>query len=509
MASFLEIIKGGDFKEIQRIFTDNKPGYLTQTDGYTSDSAKEEYYVETHNVMINDSEHRPDKTIWKPVIDESNGEPKIFADTNKPALIKTAAKVNRVPIPFQEIIVNRRVGFLLGNPITYNVTFDDGKPEEKALVDYFYEIEDSAKIEYRNKEIARRMMSEMACAELWYLTEIKEKGFWNYLAQKLKVKAPAFQMRVKVLSPWLGDTLYPLFDASGDMVAFARGYKIKEDGKDIEHFDVYTSDMTYKYVNRGEWKLDDLAVGGGKVTNLAGKIPVIYHTQDKPEWANVQKMIERIEKLLSNHGDMNDYFGEPILAIFGQLISAINKGESGKILQLSENAKASFLALESPPESVKMEIENLEKFIFALSQTPNISFSEMKSLGDLSGVALELMFMDAHMAARAKEEILGIGIQRRANLIKTFIGKILDVSLSEASQTVKMKPVFTPYMPKNLKEMVEMLDQSISAGIMSKATGTEKLEDEGLISDSATEFERLKEEADEAAKRNNLIGLNI
>ena len=53
-------------------------------------------------------------------------------------------------------------------------------------------------------------------------------------------------------------------------------------------------------------------------------------------------MIDRLEKVLSNHSDMNDYFGEPILAIFGQLIQAINKGESGKILQLSENAKASF-----------------------------------------------------------------------------------------------------------------------------------------------------------------------
>ena len=52
-----------------------------------------------------------------------------------------------------------------------------------------------------------------------------------------------------------------------------------------------------------------------------------------------------------------------------------------------------------------------------------------------------------------------------------------------------------------------MINQSVSAGVMSNETGTKKLEDEGFIPSAETEIERLTEEADADAKRNNLIGL--
>lgn len=511
---YLAIIKSEQFDEIKKIFDDNKPSFLAE-----SEKARNEYDVMSHSVMINDINNRPDKTVWNPKIDENTGQPLKKSGTNELIIERGTSKVNRVPVPFQEIIVERRVAFMLGNPIKYDATYDDGNPKEKAVVDYVYEIEDNAKTLYKNKELARRVMSELACAELWYLVPIVEKGFWNRLAVKIGVKTPNLQVKMTVFSPWLNDDLYPLFDDFGDMVAFARGYKLKEDNKEIEHFDIYTAELTYKWIKNGDgWvidpnfesvKLDGSRIKGGKIPNPVKKIPVIYHTQLKPEWAKVQPMISRIEKLLSNHGDMNDYFGEPILAVFGQIIQAIKKGDSGKIMQLAQDAKASFLALDSPPESIKMEIENLEKFIFALSQTPNIAFSEMKSLGDLSGVALELMFLDAHLAVKAKEETFGIGIQRRVNLLKAFIGNVLDISLAEATQAVKMKPVFTPYMPKNIKELVEMVDQAVSGGVLSTVTATEILEDEGFIPDAAQEQDRLKEEADEKAKRNNLIGMNV
>ncbi|WP_372932428.1 phage portal protein [Mariniphaga sediminis] len=504
MHKYLEVIKKEVFSEIQKLFLENKPGF-----NYKGDAAKE-YDVYSHSVMINDDLNRPDKKIEKPVINPVTGETVIDEATGNPKVTPAIAKVNRVPASFQEIIVGRRVSFLLGNPVKYDSTFNADDTGEKALVEFVYEIEENAKTLYKNKELARRMMSEMQCAELWYLTELKEPGFWNYVVKKLGIKKPQFQLKMKILSPFLGDTLYPLFDEFGDMIAFAREYKLQEDGKEIQHFDVYTEEFTYKYANRDNgFELDKQATNSGKIPNLANKIPIVYYKQEKPEWANVQKMIERLEKLLSNHGDMNDYFGEPILAIFGQLVKAVNKGDSGKILQLADNAKAGFLALDSPPESIKMEIENLEKFIYALSQTANISFAEMKAMGkDISGYAIELLFMDAHMAAIAKEEIFGIGIQRRVNLIKSFIGNVLDVSLSEASKSVRMKPVFTPYMPKNYKEMVEMLNQAVFNEILSTETAIEKMEEAGFIADSTLEQERLKQEIAEKSKLTSQIGAN-
>ena len=503
MNNYIDVIKSGEYSKIREIFENNKPvfGDISQ------ESALDQYDVDGHKVM--DVNERPDKTIYKPVIDEKTGGVRKNSNGD-PMVTKSTSKVNRVPLPFQEVIVTRRVAFMLGNPVTYDVVFNDEDKKQKAVIDYVYHIEDTSKTLYKNKELARRMMSEMECAELWYLTEIKEQGVWNHIVKQIGIKKPQYQLKLKILSPALKDKLYPLFDEFGDMIAFARGYELKGDeGKSIEHFDVYTAEWTYKFANlNGGWKLDSTATGGGKIPNAAKKIPVVYYSQSKPEWSKVQGMIERIEMLLSRHSDMNDYFGEPILAIFGQLIQAVNKGESGKILQLAQDAKASFLALDSPPESIKMEVENLEKFIYAMSQTPNIAFSEMKSLGDLSGVALELMFMDAHLAARAKEETFGIGIQRRVNLIKTFIANVLDVGLADAADSVTLKPVFTPYMPKALKESIEAISFAVMQGIMSNETATEKLEDAGFIADASQEKERIKQELSERMKSENQIGLN-
>jgi SPP1 family phage portal protein len=490
MISYLDIIKTGVYADVRKVFEDNKPSF--------DRSLVDQIDISKHSVAINDKLNRPDKTIYKPVVDDNTGEPVKDPSTNAPKTQRSTAKVNRVPAAIQKLIVERRTGFMLGNPVEYNVTADDKNKKDQALIDFIYEIEDNTKTLYKNKEVFRRMISQLEVAELWYLTDETEKGFWKSLARKTGLSASKLNLKMKVICDELGDVLYPLFDGYGDMVAFARLYKLKEDGLDIEHFDVYTAEMTYKYCNREDWALDSTAPGGGKIPNAAKKIPVIYYSQAKPEWADVQGMIDRLEKVLSNHSDMNDYFGEPILAIFGQLIQAINKGESGKILQLSENAKASFLALDSPPESIKMEVENLQKFIYALSQTPNISFEEMKGLGgDLSGFAITLLFLDAHMACRIKEETFGMGIQRRVNLIKAFIGNVINTSLSESAQTVRLKPVFTPYMPKNIKELIEMVDTAVTAKVMSRKTGTEKLENAGFIPDAAMEIERLQEEATE------------
>jgi hypothetical protein len=40
-----------------------------------------------------------------------------------------------------------------------------------------------------------------------------------------------YKLRCTVFSPLLGDTLYPVFDDSGDMVAFSREFSKKKTGK--------------------------------------------------------------------------------------------------------------------------------------------------------------------------------------------------------------------------------------------------------------------------------------
>jgi len=280
---------------------------------------------------------------------------------------------------------------------------------------------------------------------------------------------------------------------------------VKEDNKDISHFDGYTADFIFKYVNRGLWVLDADAPGAGVIPNPVEKIPIIYYPEKYTEYQNAQSMINRQQTVVSNHGDMNDYFGSPIMEVVGAMLGFASKGEQGKIILLAENARANYLELKSPPESIRMEIDNLDKFIFAFSQTPNISFSELKSLGDLSGVALKLLFMDAHMAALNKVETYGLGIQRRVNFLKAAIGNLLNVSLKPACDSLQIEPEFTPYLPVNSREEVETIAIAVGGGFMSKASAAEKLEKLGYIPDSGIEQKRLAEDL----KAESSIGTNV
>lgn len=470
-----DIIKNtDDFKAIELLFTSNRPVFEVE-----QEKAIAEYKVAKHDIL--DSSIRKAKKITK-------GSGDVGADGKETTTIDYIEPA-RIAMSFQSLIVDRRVGFMLTIPVKVEAIYESkvGTDKEKKLVKMIERLQNDNKMDYLNKEIARRWMSEMECAECWYLVETGKTR-------------PKHTLKCNIWSPDLGDVLYPLKDSYGSMIAFARKYKLKEEDKEVEHFDVYTDDFEYKYVQKdNEWKLEVLTglndigeviqANVNPIPNTVRKIMIVYHTQKKPEWTDQGSMISRLETSVSNHADMNDYFGSPILAVFGEIMGFAAKGEQGKILQLADQAKANYLALDSPPESIKMEQENLEKFIYALSQTPNITFEQMMNIGPISGVAMKMMFLDAHLAVARKEETFGIGLQRRLNIIKAAIGMVIDTTLSTEAESLQLKPVLTPYIPLNETEAIDNLSVSVTAGILSKETAVEL---NPLVEDSETEMERLQ-----------------
>lgn len=472
----IDIIKSQDITEIKKLF--KRPVF-----GYDQEKAINEYKVEKHDIF--------DTTVRKlKVIKKGTGE--IGADGKE---VTTTINVEpaRIGMSFQQLIVDRRVGFMLTIPVRVDAVYssETESEKEKSLVKMVERIQNDNKMDYLNKEIAERLMSEMEVAEVWYLVETGEAK-------------PKFTLRCNVWSWDLGDTLYPLKDAFGNMIAFARSYKLKEDDKEIEHFDVYTADFEYHYVNRdSQWQLDVVTdeAGAAKpnpVPNLVKKIMIVYHSQNKPEWANQASAINRLEVSKSNHADMNDYFGSPILAVEGEVRGFAQKGEQGKIMELMEGSKAAYLALNSPPESIKMEQDNLKEDIYTLSQTPDISFKAMSGMGTIAQFTMKAFFMDAHMAVSKKERIFGIGLQRRLNIIKAAIGAVIDTSLSNESKTVQLKPVITPYLPQNDTETIENLTVAKTGGIISTESAVEQ---SPLTENSEVELVRLKND-----KTNELAG---
>ncbi len=470
MADLKKMLKSTDIDKVIKLF---KQPVLE----ISKEDAAGQYDVFEHQVF--NKTYRPDK-----IIDKDTGRKN---ETGEPITQRATIAVDRIGLPLQNYIVEQRIGFMLSIPVKNNMRcIDDSVENEKCvkLIKFTEKIQRDNRMYFRNKDVLRRQMSEMQCAELWYLVKNPEGV------------SPNFTMKCKILSPELGDKLCPMYDNFGDMIAFGRGYSVMVDGKSVEYFDIYTKDFDYKYSKRsGKWVLRRIKTDKNKVLpnptpNPVGKIMVIYYEQKAPEWHKVQSLIERLEDSVSNHGDMNDYFGSPILAVSGEVIGFVQKGEQGKILELDQDARANYLALNTPPESILKEQQNLRENIYSLTSTADISFEKVKGIGNLSAVALELLFISSLMAAKSKEETFSVGLQRRINLIMEATIKVLDTSLAPAKTLIESNPEITVYVPFDINAFIETLGKAVADGIMSIPTAVIL---NPLISDDKAELKLLND----------------
>ena len=124
----------------------------------------------------------------------------------------------------------------------------------------------------------------------------------------------------------------------------------------------------------------------------------------------------------------------------------------------------SVLSWDHSPESVKGEIAYLFNIIFSFTQTPDISFENMKTLGNnTSGAAIRLMFTDPFLKVGNKTELYGEMFTRRSNIVANGICntgayvKGIDESVAE---DIDFEPVFEPYIPKNNVELMQLITQS-------------------------------------------------
>jgi len=390
---------------------------------------------------INDPILRPDKRVKVDADNDADSAQKVI-DAGGESTNYRIEKVARVKLALQKLIIKRAVSFCFGNPVAYNASPDNANQEMivKALNRILYDVKSNS----LNRKVARSIFGYKECAELWYPTE-KPNSNYGFKSK--------FKLRCAIFSPALGDTLYPYWDETGDMVAFSRSFSRKDDGENaVNYFETYTDTEHWLWVNGANGY--DVAPGYPKPVPI-GKIPVIYGHQPQFETEDVDSLIDRLETLLSNFADTNDYHAAPKIFIKGELKGFSKKGESGAIIEGEDGSDAKYLAWQNAPESVKLEIETLLKMIYTITQTPDISFDSVKGLGAISGIALKLLFMDAHLKVQDKKEIFDEYLQRRVNVIKAYIGKF-NTALEQECEMIEIEPEITPYMLTNEIDEINM-----------------------------------------------------
>ncbi|MBO9660417.1 MAG: phage portal protein [Chitinophagaceae bacterium] len=403
----------------------------------------------------------------------------VLDDNNNESIQTRYEDPTRISIPLEKLIVKRAASFLFGNKVKIETDKQDSRL--KQVVEKMLAANKQIGL---NKKAARTLFSCTEVAEYWYMVDAETATRYGIPNNDSKVKVALFD-------PLKGDELYPYFDDYGDLIAFTRSYKKKnDDGVEASYMQTWTAERIIKF-KRGAsgWEEES------NVENVLKKIPIVYGSQDQVEWADSIWARVRLEKLLSNFGDTNDYHHAPKWVVKGEVKGWSSKGEPGAILEIENEGDASLVAWNQAPESVKLEIDKLFQIAYAMTQTPDISFDAVKGLGSAaSGNSLRMLFLDPHLKVEEHLEEFDPYLERRLSILKAF-AVVMDDTLKDEVESTELTPVVTPYMVDDTETTLNNINLAKSTSILSRNTAVRL---NPLVSNAEEEIEMLDKEKEEA-----------
>jgi len=362
---------------------------------------------------------------------------------------KDIVVVSKIPIPFQRKIVKSAASFLFGSPVKLSQKENDKNNNEESF-ETITNLWDDLRMDSLLLDFCKTVKSETESTIIFF--PVEKEG------ENVKIKA-------RVLSNENGK-VYPYIDAFGDMIAFGWEYPTIENNKDVSYMYIWTDEYTYVLRKEKDW---EFVPENSKTPNLFEKIPVVYLSQKNPEWWEVQELIDTFEMSFSKFVDTNGYFASPMYKAKGAVGSMPKKDDTGKMVKLDivETDKGNIitadlevLSWDRAPESLKLEFETGKGLIHEMTDTPDLSFDNVKGLGTVSGIALKLMFLGPILKAKWSEGDYQVVISRILNILKAGISNITKEAKGDLDE-LRIVTTFTSILPENLKETIEVLSEAL------------------------------------------------
>lgn len=414
---------------------------------------------------------------------------------------KTKVLGVKVPIPMQNKIVRTATAFEIGEPVTIipfinSLQDEEGKvsKKENRLTREIYRLWKVNRIDTLIQRAIELKKSELQCAVLFYMKDIDGATSFNKMQgvnNKKEIKVDLLQNKDGIMTP--------IKDETGDMKAFAWQFATTDGTAKTNHTWIYTDELVYKFKQETAGNQTESFTSEKHGFN---KIPIVYFSQDNPEWHEAELMIDRIEVAMSKLAAANDYSGHPMLMLYGQVDSLPEKNVDGKALKFeihkdpntgkTSHGDAKFLTHDNAPEAVKLELERLEKYIYSLTSTPDLSLENLKGIGDISGKAIRLMFMDAIIKSKMNEGENRTSIERLINVFISGIVTTTGTALKSDANNTFFDIKFNSILPSEINEDIITYVAAVNAKIMSKQ---EAIKNIGLAEDVQKEWQQIQEEA--------------
>ena len=411
---------------------------------------------------------------------------------NDKGVIQRYEDVTRIAVGLQKLIIRRLSEFMFTLPV--DLTCEEAADNTIMAEQFksFKKILDGVKWNTLNKERCRIISSQCEVATYWYTVEKPNKKYGFPSKKKLKCQ---------IFSPENGDSLYPLFDDTGDLIAFSRGYSVfDEDNKETHKFDCWTAENFYRWGQSGianKWVLEETK------PNPLKKIPISYAYRKAPLWDDFDNgKVFEVEKLLSNNGDIIAYHAAPVLLLKGKLDGAPTKSESNKVFVTDADGGAEYVSWTQSPESVKFQFETLLRMIFTESQMPDLSFENMRGMGDISGEALKRMLIDPHLKVGDESSIYLDMIERDQSVIKAYMA-LLNTAWAGSVEDMELENKINPFM---IEDMLADVEVALKAnGNKPLISHEQSVLDAARTKDPAADWKKIQAEAEAEAQRDVLM----
>lgn len=343
----------------------------------------------------------------------------------------TVEKASRIYIGLEKLLTKRMTEFMFSIPVRrvyHNIDGNDTRQQIAKAIDNIYKY---ARIDSENIKRGNAYFASCEVFTIWYTVE-NTNSLYGFPSK--------YKLKCKTYSPMDGVMLYPLLDELGDMLAMSFEYSKKVKNENITFFETYTSSAHYK------WKQKDSEWEQVKVEPISIlKIPGVYIYRTVPIYHDLSPLRNDIEYTISRNSDVIAYNSAPLLKVAGSIQGKEDKGESRRVFRVENGGDVAYVSWSQAIEALKYHVNTLTNLFWSQAQIPDISFDNMKALGNIGFDARQTLLTDAHLKVGDESGAWIEAFERECSVIKAFV-KSMNVSWASEVDNVEVEHVITPFI---------------------------------------------------------------
>ena len=446
--------------------------------------------TEITNLVLNDviAYNEKHKDRLKRLSNYYIGKHDIFNRTKE----DNGAKNNKVMINHAKYITDTNVGYLLGNPVDYQV----GKKDNG---EFAYDIQPI--LDAYKKQTINDLDTELA----------KDISIFGYQYEYVYANGDAEPRSCEIDD----DNAVIVYDDTVEHnKLFALIYRPIYKGETFKYWDIIFIDDKQEIHYKSSDKV--LTKKGKPKEHAFGKVPLICY-KNNPEFLGdfepVISLIDAYNLLQSDRVNDKEQLVDAILCLYGMDFDyedADKLKEYRMLANIPADARAEYLVKQLNENEVDVLRQNLENDIHKISMVPNMSDENFAN--NSSGVAIRYKLLSFEQNIKNKERYMEKGLMERFELYNNFLvkmSKMQEVPIEEVDAVFKRNlpsnDFETSQMINNLADLLPaetLVSQLSFVKDASEEVELKKLEDESKPSDPYDDLFKLNEIEDANVKEN-------